>query len=211
MSRAAEKIFISVEAVIFAAFSAMDLMRTGGSAPLKFAGMALCLACSVYISVRGGEKLVTAAIALSLAADTLLLLADAHYAVGVALFFLAQSMYFARIRRENGERSAALARVCLFLAAIALLASLDLLTALNALVAAYITFFVCNVAQSFKVKNRLFSLGLCLFLCCDICVGLFNAPFALPPMAKRLAGLGMWTFYLPSQVMITLSGRKRDE
>lgn len=211
MSRAAEKIFISVETVIFAAFSAMDLMRTGGSAPVKFAGMALCLACSVYISVRGGEKLVTAAIALSLAADALLLLADAHYAVGVALFFLAQSMYFVRIWRENGRKSAAIARVCLFLAAIALLAGLELLTALNTLVAAYFTFFVCNVAQSFKVKNRLFSLGLCLFLCCDICVGVFNAPFALPPVAKRLAGLGMWTFYLPSQVMITLSGRKRGE
>lgn len=189
----------------------MDLMRTGGSAPVKFAGMALCLACSMYISVRDGEKLVTAAIALSLAADALLLLADAHYAVGVALFFLAQSMYFVRIWRENGRKSAAIARVCLFLAAIALLAGLELLTALNTLVAAYFTFFVCNVAQSFKVKNRLFSLGLCLFLCCDICVGVFNAPFALPPVAKRLAGLGMWTFYLPSQVMITLSGRKRGE
>lgn len=210
MSGAAEKIFISVEAVIFAAFSAMDLLQLG-SAPVKFAGMALCLACSVYISVRGGEKLVTAAIALSLAADTMLLLADAHYAVGVALFFLVQSMYFVRIWRENGRRSAAITRVGLFLAAIALLISLDLLTALNTLVAAYFTFFACNVMQSFKVKNRLFSLGLCLFLCCDICVGVFNVPLALPPDVKRLAGLGMWTFYLPSQVMITLSGRKRDE
>ena len=51
---------------------------------------------------------------------------------------------------------------------------------------------------------------LCLFLCCDVCVGLHNMPSALPEWLQSAARIGMWTFYLPSQVMIVLSGKERD-
>ena len=39
---------------------------------------------------------------------------------------------------------------------------------------------------------------------CDVCVGLFNV---LPPASPLYAAVsvGMWLFYLPSQVLITLS------
>lgn len=60
---------------------------------------------------------------------------------------------------------------------------------------------------------RAFSAGLVLFVCCDLCVGLQNlSAFPSRVRARRLfafARVGMWLFYLPSQVLITLSAGKK--
>ena len=187
----------------------MDLAGSGGSAAIKFAGIALCFAYSVYISAKGGDKLAAVGVGFAMCADVFLLLLDTLYALGVALFLCAQVAYFSRIYRHNGGKSAAALHAGSFAAAAIVLAAMKMLTPLNALCALYFTFFACNVYQSFGAKNRLFSIGLSLFICCDICVGLHNAPFALPLWLTQFAALGMWTFYLPSQVLITLSGRMR--
>lgn len=69
-----------------------------------------------------------------------------------------------------------------------------------------------------------FALGLTLFLCCDLCVGLHNfslfpaqlqqalpqflaqfVPTSLPSWLEDFAAVGMWAFYLPSQILIVLS------
>ena len=80
------KVFICVQAAIYLAFTAMDLLNASGSKTLKFAGMLLCLAFSAYLSASGGEKTVTWAIGFSLLADVLLLLLERYYAVGIGLF-----------------------------------------------------------------------------------------------------------------------------
>ena len=84
----------------------------------------------------------------------------------------------------------------------------DMLSPLNLLAALYFTAFVCNAAQSLSIKNALFSAGLILFLCCDICVGVHNVPELFSAGLRSFADIGMWLFYLPAQVLITLSGRK---
>lgn len=203
-------IFIAAESAIFVIYTVSDALSLFNTAALKYSGMLLCLGYSAYPSTQGGERLVTAAIFLAALADIPLLLLDIAYAVGVLLFCCVQALYFVRIRRANGGRSAALWRILLPAAALAGLWALGILTPLNALCAVYFTFFMCNAVQSFDMKNRLFSIGLCLFLCCDICVGLHNLPLGETKLARAVA-LGMWTFYLPSQVLICLSGGKRDE
>lgn len=210
MKKPVLKIFICAEAVLYIIFTAMDVLGFTGSAWLKFAGIALCFAFSAALSLNGGEILVTAAVGLSMAADVFLLLLDMHYAVGVTLFFAAQMLYFVRIYRANGHKSAWPMRLFLFMAAVAIMAQSDLLSPLDLLAAAYFTFFVCNVMQASGSENRLFFAGLCVFLCCDICVGLHNMPAVLPEWLSGAADIGMWTFYLPSQVMIVLSGKERD-
>ena len=55
-------------------------------------------------------------------------------------------------------------------------------------------------------RGRLFGAGLALFACCDLCVGLYNLAGAVPPAAYAFARVGMWLFYLPSQVLIVCSG-----
>lgn len=211
MKSAKTKIFILCQTAVYAAFMLMDVLGVGSSAPVKFAGMVLCCAFSAIFSADGGERTVTAAVLLSSIADVLLLLLDARYAVGVLLFCAVQLLYFVRIFRANGHKAAPAARILLFAAAAALLWTLGIATAVNVLACAYFTFFLCNTVQSFKIKNRLFSVGLCLFLCCDICVGIHNLPFAVPLALGEAAALGMWAFYLPSQVLIVISGRRRDE
>lgn len=210
MKNSAIKIFICAEFALYAAFTVMDAVGIDGGKWLKFGGIALCFAFSAAMSIKGGETLVSAAVGLSMTADVLLLLLDAHYAVGVALFFAAQILYFVRIYRANGHKSAWPMRLFLFMAAVAIMARFDLLSPLDLLVGAYFSFFVCNVMQASGSDNRLFFVGLCLFLCCDICVGLHNMPPVLPDGLRRAADIGMWTFYLPSQVLIVLSGKERD-
>ena len=51
------------------------------------------------------------------------------------------------------------------------------------------------------------ALGLTLFVGCDACVGLFNALPAHSPLYPAVS-VGMWLFYLPSQVLIALSAKE---
>ena len=204
------KAFICAEAALYLAFTVMDVLAAGDSRWIKFAGIALCFVVSALLSARGGEVLVTVAVGLSAAAELLLLIMDAHYAVGVMLFVVAQILYFVRIYRANGRKSAWPLRLFLFMAAVAIMAQFGLLSPLDLLAGAYFSFFACNVMQASGSDNKLFFAGLCLFLCCDVCVGLHNMPAVLPDWLQSAARIGMWTFYLPSQVMIVLSGKERD-
>lgn len=204
------KIFVCIQAAVYAAFMLMDVLGVGSSAPVKFAGMMLCVAFSAAFSADGGDRTVTAAVLLSAAADVFLLLLDADYAVGVLLFCVVQLLYFARILRSNGHKGALCMRILLFAAATGVFWHFRIATAVNVIACAYFTFFLCNTVQSFKMKNRLFSVGLCLFLCCDICVGIQNMPIEAPCALVTASGLGMWAFYLPSQVLIVISGRRKE-
>lgn len=86
----------------------------------------------------------------------------------------------------------------------------------------YFISFVCNIAFAFSIKRKssrvlksaswnLFLIGLVLFLVCDLMVGLFNMTSYVPLSEEvygrlyHIASVGMWVFYLPGQVLITLS------
>ena len=98
--------------------------------------------------------------------------------------------------------------IYLILALIPVLFLLFLLAMVNVLAMLYFSNFLCSALQSLGLNGprcRLFSAGLLLFLCCDVCVGLFQYAWLLPA-AAGFARVGMWLFYLPAQVLITLSG-----
>ena len=86
----------------------------------------------------------------------------------------------------------------------------------------YITNFIANIFMVSNVVKRqhyfqgdirlgLFLVGLLLFFVCDIMVGLYNVAgyIALPgdtyQVIYQISSVGMWLFYLPGQVLITLS------
>ncbi|MCD7840176.1 MAG: hypothetical protein LUG46_06045, partial [Erysipelotrichaceae bacterium] len=58
--------------------------------------------------------------------------------------------------------------------------------------------------KDYKNIGFIFTIGLTLFVCCDICVGLFNITDI--GLVHEFTRIGMWLFYLPSQVLIVLSG-----
>lgn len=198
-----------MEAILYAAFLIWDLTVGGpGSNPIKFAGILLCLAYSLYLSRQGGCRLVSAALALTVLADVFLLLLNAHYALGILLFCGVQGLYFIRIVRGGGRNLWGL-RLGLFLLSLVVLNLLGLLIPLNILALFYFTNFFCNALASLSCSGRsmrLFSIGLWLFLCCDVCVGLFQNPQLVPPAVSAFVSVGMWLFYLPAQVLIALSG-----
>lgn len=199
--------FLRAEAALYAGFLALDLAGTGGgwSLALKYSGIALCLLSALLRAGDREGRLVCAALALTLSADFFLLVLDAWYTLGVALFCGVQGLYLARLRAMGAGLWLPL-RLGLTAAALLAAALLGLLTPLNALALVYFPELVCNAAAALSLgrRGRMFGLGLLLFVGCDVCVGLHNLA-GLPVPLSAFAQVGMWLFYLPSQVLIVLS------
>ena len=199
--------FLGAEAALYAAFLALDLFcpGRGWDLPLKYGGVALCLLFALTRAGTGEGRLVRTALCLTLAADFFLLVLDARYALGVALFCAVQLLYLARLRRMGAGLWLPL-RLGLTGAALLLAALAGLLTPLNALALVYFPELACNAASALALgrRGRMFGTGLLLFVGCDLCVGLHNLAGIPAPLAA-FARVGMWLFYLPSQVLITLS------
>lgn len=213
--RAGVNLFLVLEGGIYLSFLVWDLLVGGSGANfIKFCGILLCLAFALWAGTKpGGEGLTALALAFTAAADVLLLLLDRDYLLGVGLFCLVQLCYGVGIYRKSGRGWWA-GRLGLSLLSLAALARLGLLTPLNGLALVYFSNFVCNALASFGCRGRRarqFSAGLCLFLCCDVCVAGFQHPELVPPALAAFDRVGMWLFYLPGQVLIALSARPEAE
>jgi len=198
--------FLASEAALYLSFLLLDAL---GRAPwistaLKYASILLCLGAALGRRGKGRDHALTAgALAFTALADLFLLVLDRWYLLGVAVFCAAQTCYALRLGPISPKRAAL--RLGLPLAALPLLARLGLLTPLNALSAVYFSQLALNAlgALALRPPNPLFAAGLFLFLGCDLCVGAHTLFPGLP-----LAGFGMWLFYLPSQVCLTLSPKE---
>ena len=211
-------LFLAVQAALYAAFLGLDLFLPGSgwAVPLKYFSILLCFLWSLGSAGNLDGKLTSTALAFTLLADLFLLVLDRWYGVGVASFCVVQMLYLARIHRA-GTRPLAL-RLLLRAGLTALLlsagAALGALNGLTALTLIYFSQLVSNFLAGLSLGRlgRLFTLGLLLFMGCDLCVGLNNLSSALPQAAVLtllpFARVGMWLFYLPSQVLITLSAGK---
>ena len=178
--------FLGAEAALYAGFLALDLFapELGWDVPLKYGGVVLCLLSALGRAGTREGRLVCAALGLTLAADCFLLVLDAWYVLGVALFCGVQLLYLARLRSMGAGLWLPL-RLGLTGAALLAAALLGLLTPLNALSGIYFTQLLANGAESLTLRRRgrryvLFSAGLFLFIGCDICVGLYNLIPASP-------------------------------
>ena len=196
-------VFLSAEGVLYALFLALDLTGRGGqSVPIKYAGIVLCLAYSLL----GTDRLVPLALALTAGADWFLLVRNDQYLLGIALFLAVQTVYFLRLRRAGADRAWPLRSVLALGAGLGVYA-LGMASAVNLAAALYFSQLAANALSAWTLKGerwRAFALGLTLFVGCDVCVGLFNV---LPPGSAPYfaVSVGMWLFYLPSQVLIALS------
>lgn len=201
--------FLSVEGAVYACFLVLDLMGQGDQTTfLKYAGILLCLA----FSLLGGDRLVPLALALTAGADWFLLVRNDHYVLGVALFLGVQTVYYVRLRRAGADSAWPL-RSALALGAGVGVYALRMASPVNLLAALYFSQLLSNTLQAWRLKGwrwQTFALGLTLFVGCDVCVGLFNV---LPPDSSPYfaVSVGMWLFYLPSQVLIALSALPEKE
>ena len=199
--------FLAAEGILYTAFLTLDLTGRGGDTILmKYSGILLCVLFALASALRGGDRLAPIALALTAGADWFLLVRNDHYAVGIALFLCVQTVYFLRLRRA-GAGSAYPLRAGLALAAGLGLYLLNMATPVNLLAGLYFSQLFSNTILAWTRSGRrwrLFALGLTLFVGCDLCVGLFNALSVSSPLYPAVS-VGMWFFYLPSQVLIALS------
>jgi len=204
--------FLAAEAVLYLSFLWRDVAGGGNTVPLKYAGVLLCLGFALLCAARGGDGLVPAALALTAGADWFLLVRNDHYALGIALFLCVQTVYLIRLRRA-GAGGAYRLRSGLALGAGLAVYALGMASPLNLLAALYFSQLLSNTALAWTLKGRRwrrFALGLALFVGCDTCVGLYNA-LPTPSSLYPAVSVGMWLFYLPSQVLIALSARPEKE
>lgn len=207
-------LFLGAEGIILVWFLALDLLGRPSEA-VKYGGVCLCLAAALT-GIPKGARLLPAAMALTVFADTFLILRDDHYLLGVLAFCAVQTLYAWWLTRRSpwGWLPARAGLLLAGLAGLGALGALDVLTA-----ASVFSFSQLSVSavQSAVLARRggiswLLPAALGLFWCCDACVGLRNVLAYLPgfPLYQLVerAGLCIWIFYLPSQVLLVLWGRE---
>ena len=206
--RAAAAFFVS-EGTLYTLFLTRDILSAGDTTVLKFTAILLVAVAGMFAGKQREDRLVTAALWLTVCADMFLLVLDRYYGVGVLLFCVVQFFYALRLSPEKPVR-ALLIRAIPAAAAAAIGSRWGAMTALPAY---YIVWFAGNLlaawrdaAKRKKGRSCLFALGLLLFFCCDLCVGLHNLPQAgMPGWLPGFAQNAMWAFYLPGQIMILSS------
>lgn len=192
-----QKCFVVAETVLFLVFVCMDLKHADSSV-IKYIGIVLCL---IYALIgRNAEGSV--AFVFALLADWFLLIRNSHYLYGV-LFFVAVQLIYAHILVGRGCRLLLPLRLCLSVSALTVLFLLKRFDLLNTVTLVYFSLLLGNLFSSLTNKKlRIMSAGFFLFVCCDICVGLFNLLERGP--AYDAVSLLMWIFYLPSQVLLAI-------
>ena len=186
-----------------------------------------------FVPVRTDQLLLLSALCFTATADLLLLFFPRAYLVGVCLFIPVQIIYLIRIlwaERIAFGRSlvfpAIFLRTAFFISSLLALSHMGISDGITRMAMFYFGNLLLNGLHSVillwkmlrlseaerKIPLRsvcLFTVGLLLFLGCDLSVGLWNLPKEIGevPAALHMVNLiAMWAFYLPSQVCLTLSG-----
>lgn len=189
-------IFIILEAFVYITFIVFDIKNID-STLIKYLGIIFCL---IYSLINRNKYLILA-MSFTAVADLFLLVINKYYELGVFIFIFAQIsyLYFQGNFNNKGNKAFLAIRCILIGIGIIFLFLYDLNKLLNVLTVIYFINLIINFIQSLYNKQYWLSFGFLLFICCDICVGLNNI---LP--YNKLINLGIWIFYLPSQVLINL-------
>lgn len=194
---------------------------------VKLASIMLCFSLSIltgkdYLN-KGDKHLLQSGLFITMVADFLLLLTD-YFTLGVGIFSIVHILYI--IRYERNKSKLFLIRMIFFLLIILgiylavkfLIIEIKLLFVAALFYAVALIISVIKAIKSYRHKlfpypNKNFiALGMVLFLLCDINVGIFNItiltnnPSDITSLLYNISGLLMWFFYLPSQVLLSLSG-----
>lgn len=167
---------------------------------------------------REGIIWIRIAFLFTVAADFFLTLLSQNQILGTGLFACAQLAYAIFLYDAENKNAWPFLAIRLFIISASLLLgyfvlreNLDLLAIISLF---YFSNLLINMIHAlFQIKrNPLFFIGLCLFICCDILVGLSNGENYLHYTRDSIWGFFVyfpfnltWMFYLPSQVLIALS------
>ena len=214
-------VFILLEIALYLSFLFIDkgiFVTRIESSTLKYASISLCLVFSLYCLIRKRKMancFIPIALVFTLISDYFLLFNTNQnlYVYGLITFIITQLIYFAFIlylRKSKLELLInLLVRFLLTIAALVVAFYLNYSDVLTILALVYFVELLSNFLYStFLIKldkeYLIFSLGLLLFIGCDINVGLNNVHL-FEGIDYSLVNFLMWVFYLPSQVLLSLT------
>ena len=214
-------VFILLEIALYLSFLFIDkgiFVTRIESSTLKYVSISLCLAFSLYCLIRKRKMancFIPIALVFTLISDYFLLFNTNQnlYVYGLITFIITQLIYFAFIlylRKSKLELLInLLVRFLLTIAALVVAFYLNYSDVLTILALAYFVELLSNFLYStFLIKldkeYLIFLLGLLLFIGCDINVGLNNVHL-FEGIDYSLVNFLMWVFYLPSQVLLSLT------
>lgn len=202
---------------------------------LKYIGLLLCpMFLLLYRGLLNTEHrypntmITLVALCFTAFSDYFLLVRNDHFLIGILSFIVVQLLYMIRIQRmrERMIRRELVVRACIF-TGIGIMAAavihkigrkFDRESIVMAIAAGWYIFnLIMNAIRAGRLaieKGKpdpatvILALGLMMFIGCDLCVGannLYAYGVEVTPMLQRFINVAMWGFYLPSQVMITIS------
>jgi len=202
--------------ILYIAFLSLDTFlstsRTMLSLQLKYASMVFCFLLAVVLYKQSDNKkdskYVVIALFFTLIADIFLLFTSNDIA-GIFFFCLVQLTYLKRYNTKFFAVGLSLIPVAILVYLFAPIDPLFVIAGFYAILilSCFISTFYTELPRFNSICVRL---GMFLFILCDIHVALFNQ---LPRNVAyhQVAAVAMWFFYLPSQLLISLSAYHFEE
>ncbi|HSH36565.1 lysoplasmalogenase family protein [Schnuerera sp.] len=199
-----------------------DIESIISSDRLKYLSMLLVLMISFFIGDDALNvkdlKLLQTGLFITLIADLFLLILGRHYIFGILLFSVVQIIYSSRYGFTNLKiniRNFIVIFSSLFIVYLVvdkLIFKLDFIWGMGLFYGICLLNSVIKAAKAYrdrlfpKPNGHMILIGMVLFLLCDINVALYN--ILNEGLFYNISSISMWLFYLPSQVLLSLSGYK---
>ena len=227
-------IVVGIILILYLLFIYLDFFNTEffiSTKYIKYLSILLCFSLSIIlnknsfgdINSRKDIFLLELAMFITTIADLFIVILD-FYLLGVVLFSFVQIVY--SVRYSTKKTKGILINFLITFLCILLLYSIISIfkNETNILVPISIFYFIClltSVGKAILVcKNNLYPapnkymiiIGMVLFLLCDICVALSNISMLVPLvgypilLVSQISSFLIWVFYLPSQLLLALSG-----
>lgn len=232
------EVIITIILILYVLFLYLDLCSADyliSSAYIKYLCILLCFGLSIFnnknllIDIDNNRDifLLQLALFITVIADLCLVILN-YFILGLVFFSMDQITYC--VRYTNKKLKTILKEFfIIFLCIVFLYSIADIfIEGINILLPLSVFYCICLITSVSKAiiafKNNLYPspskyfivFGMLLFLLCDICVALYNMTMFLPSNLfyihsfQQIICFMIWVFYLPSQLLLALSGSQKD-
>ena len=218
------KKFITIFFILIQLISYYLILFIGGNIGVyaSFISIVLCFLYA-FTNVKIENRYLLCGLVMTIGADFFLVLYEPREQLyGMIFFVFTQIFYAIKLNKETKNKIFIFIRVILsvlinVIAFIVLKDSIDLLVIVSLI---YYVNIILNFIEALTIfrKDRLFTIGLLLFILCDTVIGLQVMSDAYIKISETSILYKIlfvdfnlaWAFYLPSQVLIALSSNKKE-
>ncbi|WP_310604597.1 lysoplasmalogenase family protein [Anaerosporobacter sp.] len=217
-------VYWSIQIMNYLVFLTLDISKSYPltSSRVKYASIILCFLYAIYSKKKERSAYILAGLFFTVISDYFLLFTK-DFAWGMLSFCVTQTMYSIYCSKDKRQflikeviQICAIGGIMLVLPQVVFI-KIDIVIIVSAY---YFIHLLSNVLFSWICSKegryrKLFAIGMTLFLLCDIHVAMYNAGSYLNVSSSHVyqkiyevATVAMWFYYLPSQVLIAMVGRK---